>query len=327
MESSSDDDEEQDEEQEKTFNPKDRPGADKKNDKRQNSSTTAPLAADASDDEEGFHDSQEEESKGEEINQAPEVGKKFFVLQKDVPYPVVVVETPHKKQPIVQGTCTVKWIGYRGGKVVHYSDLLAYTERRQREYRELTNRDVMARKAKIEKRNERSRLGKKRKAEEEKQSKKRQKMETKRSRAKDLDLLYGPATDLSGLQEIWKENQAEGRILAEPEKNRFVYFARDSDTPQDVAREFKVDVEKIVFDNIKFTKRLTKSSPLVSFTPIVIPIKWGGSTVENPCRVVKQEDGGMRSNVVEEDVAASPAYIKPLLPSQQGSVSVTPTQN
>jgi hypothetical protein len=120
--------------------------------------------------------------------------------------------------------------------------------------------------------------------------------------------------DISSLEELGKENHTEGRILAEPEKNRFVHFARDFDTPQDVAREFQVDVEKIVFDNIKFTKKLTKFSQLVPFTPIVIPIKWGGSTVKNTCQVVKQEDGVMRSKVVE-DVAASPALNKPFHPS------------
>jgi hypothetical protein len=171
----------------------------------------------------------------------------------------------------------------------------------------------MARKAKTEKRIKRKSLVKRRKAEEERGSKKRQKMEAKRQEAKDQDLLYGPATDISGLRELCKENQAEGRILAEPEKNRFVYFARDFDTPQDVAREFQVDVEKIVFDNIISTKKLTKSSQLVPFTPIVIPIKWGGSTVKNPCQLVKQEDGIMRSKVVE-DVASRPALNKPLHP-------------
>jgi hypothetical protein len=298
-------------EEEEEVNPQDRPGAHKKFDKRQSSSVAAQAAAIASDDEEGVDDS-DEESKDEEINQAPYVGMRFFVLQKDVPYPVMV-EKPDKKQPIVEGTCTVKWIGFRGKIVVHCSDLLAYTKRRQREYRELTDRSTMARKAKTEKRIKRVRLVKKRKAEEERGSKKRQKMETKRLEAKDLDLLYGPATDVSDLYELWKENQAEGRILAEPEKNRFVYFARDSDTPQDVAREFNVDVEKIVFDNVKSTKKLTKSSQLEPFTPIVIPIKWRGSTVQNPCQLVKQEDGVMRSKVVE-DVAASPALKEPLHP-------------
>jgi hypothetical protein len=307
MESGSDEEEDE-------CNPQHCPLAHKQNDKRHNSSIAAQVAANASDDEEGVDFDSEDESQDEEINQEPYVGMRFFVLQKDVPYPVMI-EKSDKKQPIVEGTCTVKWIGFRGKMVVHYSDLLAYTKRRQREYRELTNRSTMARKAKTEKRIKRVRLVKKRKAEEERGTKKRQKMETKRLEAKDLDLLYGPATDISGLEELGIENQAEGRILAEPEKNRFVYFARDFDTPQDVAREFQVDVEKIVFDNIKFTKKLTKFSQLVPFTPIVIPIKWGGSTVKNPCQVVKQEDGVIRRSKVVEDVAASPALNKPLHPS------------
>jgi hypothetical protein len=119
-------------------------------------------------------------------------------------------------------------------------------------------------------------------------------MEEERRKEETLYRLYGPPTDISTLVELWQENQVEGRVVEDRVKDRFVYFAQDGDTIESIANWFKVDVEKIVYDNIKFIEVLTKTKQLECFTPIVIPRKWRDSTIKNPLDmfvVVKDEPG------------------------------------
>jgi hypothetical protein len=170
---------------------------------------------------------------------------------------------------------------------------------------------------------------KKRQAEQEKESRKRQRVEKGKRREEELDMLYGPPTDASCLVELWEDNQVEGRILEEPEKNRFVYFAFDNDTAQDIASKFEINVEKIIYDNTKATKLLTKVRKLLAFTPIIIPIRWGGSIYKNPSHVKQKaiiKHG--RTSLVEDFVAVTPGYRygKLLLPVQQANI-VSPAQD
>jgi hypothetical protein len=252
----------------------------------------------SSDKEEDESSSDKKEKDGVRVNvEDIKVGSRFFVLENDVPYPAVVNKLPgriHSKTVIRDETFHMKWIGFRSGKIVNYSDLLPYTEVRLREYQELEKQAASARKAERAEKEKQARKDKKRKVEQEREARKRKKMEKERRKEEASDRLYGPPTDTSGLRELWRENQVEGRVVDDRVKDRYVYFAHDGDTTESIAKWFKIDIEKVVYDNIKFTEALTKTKQLESFTPIVIPRKWRESTIKNPTDlfvVVKQEPG------------------------------------
>jgi hypothetical protein len=175
------------------------------------------------------------------------------------------------------------------------------------------------------------RLCERRQTEQEKESRKRQRMEEGKRREEELDRQYGPPTDVSCLCELYEDDQVEGLILEEPAKNRFVYFAFDNDTAEMIAKKFEISVAKIIYDNTKSTKlfSLTKVRRLLAFTPIVIPMRWGGAIYKNPSRVkhkaiTKQERTSLVEDVV---VAVTPGYEKLLPPRvlQQANI-VSPTQ-
>ena len=175
------------------------------------------------------------------------------------------------------------------------------------------------------------RLCRRRKVEQEKESRKRRNVEKGKRREEELDMQYGPPTDVSRLSELYEDGQVEGRILEEPANNRFVYFACDNDTAEVIANKFEINVAKIIYDNRKSTKllSLTKVKRLLAFTRIVIPMRWGGSIYKNPSRVkheaiIKQERTSLVEDVV---VAVAPGHEK-LLPYsvlQQTNI-VSPTQ-
>jgi hypothetical protein len=172
------------------------------------------------------------------------------------------------------------------------------------------------------------RLCEKREAEQEKESRKRQRVQEGKRREEELDMQYGPPTDVSCLSEFHEDDQVEGRILEEPAKNRLVYFAFDNDTAEDIAKKFEINVAKILYDNTKSAKllSLTKVKRLLAFTPIVIPIRWGGSIYKNPSRVKHKQE---RTSLVEDVVvvAVTPGCEKRLPPPvlQQANI-VSPTQ-
>jgi hypothetical protein len=92
---------------------------------------------------------------------------------------------------------------------------------------------------------------------------------------------YGPPADVSCVSELYEDDLVEDGIQEEPAKNRFVGFAVDNDTAEEVASKFEINVAKLLYDNTKSTKLLTKVRRLLAFTPIVIPIRWGGSIHKN----------------------------------------------
>jgi hypothetical protein len=240
----------------------------------------------SSDQEKDESSSDEEEEDGAQVNvEDIKVSSRFFVLENNVPYPAVVRKLPgtkHNKKVIQDETCYIHWIGFRYGKIINDSDLLPYTEARRREYQEFEKQAAAARKTKRAEKEKRVRKVKKRKVEQKGEAMQRKKMEEERRREEALDRLYGPPTDTSGLMELWRDNHVEGHIFEDQVKDRFVYFAHDGDTAESIAKWFKVDVEKVVYDNVEFTKALTKTKLLESFTPIVIPRKWRESTIKNP---------------------------------------------
>ena len=167
-----------------------------------------------SDKEEEESSSNAEEDDGEQDNvEDIEVGSRFFILDNDVLYPAVVNKLPgkiHNKNMIQEETCHMKWIGYGGGKIVNYSDLLPYTEARLSVYQEFQKQATAAWKAEEVEKAEQVRKNKNRKVEQERGARKRKKMEKKQRKEEELDRLYGPPTDISGLVELGRENQVEG---------------------------------------------------------------------------------------------------------------------
>jgi hypothetical protein len=270
----------------------------KKKESKQPASTAKPLKRSIDNVEDESSIDREEED-GDQVNvEDIEVGRRFFILQNNVPYPGTVDKLPgtiHNHKVIKGETCYVRLIGCRFGKIVNYSDLLPDTEARLREYTAFQKQAASAKKAEKAEKHKQYRREKKRKVEQEEEAMKRKKMEEDRRQEEELDRLYGPRTDISGLVELWRENHVEGQVFDDRVKDRFVYFAHDSDTAESIAKWFKVDVEKVVYDNVKFTKALTKTNLLQSFTPIVIPRKWRESTIKNPADVPSS-----RSLVFEE---------------------------
>lgn len=205
----------------------------------------------------------------------PHAGSRYFLSSDGCEYPVEVRSLPSTKVAR-DGECYVKFLGYRSKKVVPIDHLLSWTSQRESEYEK--------RKQESEKKSRRKTLTKrqrevdvsKSRAVKKQESRKRAKEEEEVRREEEQCRLYGPPTNTTGLQELYDKNDQEGRMIRELAKNRLVYFTYDNDTVEDIGRRFQLDVEKILYDNSKFTLSLTKTKRLQPCTPIVIPLQWQG---------------------------------------------------
>ncbi len=193
-----------------------------------------------------------------------------FVMHRGSEYPVTIVGENTKNSSKLK----IKWIGYRGGKMMDRTNLIPVTPEKIAEFNrkvDEANECWQYQRLQFLERQERARLKRKR-DEITKFSQKKKKMiekmkltilEKANQKAK-----FGPRINSDGLDLITERR--EGQVIVE--KDRLIYFTRDNDTPKLISMMFNVSVERVLYDNrVGVLKRIKRNSSFCPYTPIVLP--------------------------------------------------------
>lgn len=196
------------------------------------------------------------------------VGTRHFFHWKSMDYPVKIQE-PKKKLGPNERFIVFEGYGRRGARTVKTSDLLPVTPERDAVFLRAKSQtaEKELEKCQRQKMNDEKRTKERRaQREQARENERRQRKEEEAKREQHKKNLFGERIPRRGRRPKCKD---PGTLFKQ--KIRRFYFAKDDETPFQIAEKFGVSVESVVYHNEKIFHGLHAQSPLKSLTAIILP--------------------------------------------------------